>query len=245
VARAGGKRSGRRSGEAPSVTRSPAVRVKATGKRKPSSRQWLERQLNDPYVGEAKRLGYRSRAAFKLQQLDDRFHILRPGARVIDLGSAPGGWAQIAVARVKAVDGQGRVVGIDLLAIDPIPGTLLLRCDFLDAAAPGALRDAMGGPADVVLSDMAAPTTGHAATDHRRVVALVEAAYGFAREILAPGGAFIAKVFQGGTENELLAEMKRDFASVRHAKPPASRAESAEVYVVAQGFRARNDPAPA
>jgi 23S rRNA (uridine2552-2'-O)-methyltransferase len=221
------------------------VRVKSAGKRKPSSRQWLERQLNDPYVGEARRLGYRSRAAFKLQQLDDRFHLLRPGARVIDLGSAPGGWAQIAVARVKAVEGQGRVVGIDLLAIDPIPGTLLLRRDFLDAAAPAALRDAMGGPADIVLSDMAAPTTGHAATDHRRVVALVEAAYGFAREILAPGGAFIAKVFQGGTEAELLADLKRDFASVRHAKPPASRAESAEVYVVAQGFRARNEPTPA
>ena len=238
------RRSGRRSGEAPSTARAPAVRVKSTGKHKPSSRQWLERQLNDPYVGEARRLGYRSRAAFKLQQLDDRFHVLCPGARVVDLGSAPGGWAQVAVARVKAVEGEGRVVGIDLLAIDPIPGALLLRRDFLDLATPAALREAIGGPADVVLSDMAAPTTGHAATDHRRVVALAEAAYAFAREVLAPGGAFIAKVFQGGTEGELLAALKRDFASIRHAKPPASRAESAEVYVVAQGFRGRNEPTP-
>ena len=231
----------RRSGGAPTTARAPAVRVKTAGRRKASSTQWLERQLNDPYVSEAKRLGYRSRAAFKLIQLDDRFRFLKPGARVIDLGSAPGGWAQVAAQRVKAEAGRGRVVGIDLLAMDPIPGTVLLEHDFLDATAPAALRRALGGPADVVLSDMAAPATGHAATDHLRVMALAEAAYAFAREVLAPGGTFIAKVFQGGSERELLEALKRDFTSLRHAKPPASRAESAELYVVAHGFRGRND----
>jgi 23S rRNA (uridine2552-2'-O)-methyltransferase len=213
------------------------VRVATAGRRKPSSTQWLDRQLNDPYVGEAKRLGYRSRAAFKLLQLDDRFRFLKPGARVVDLGAAPGGWTQVAAARVKASEERGRVVGIDVLAMGPVPGAVLLQLDFLDPAAPAALRDALGGPADTVLSDMAAPTTGHAATDHRRFVALAVAAYEFAAEVLAPGGTFVAKVFQGGAEGELLARLKRDFASVRHAKPPASRAESAEVYVVAQGFR--------
>ncbi|HXZ01263.1 MAG TPA: RlmE family RNA methyltransferase [Stellaceae bacterium] len=217
------------------------MRVKTAKRRTASSTQWLERQLNDPYVSEARRLGYRSRAAFKLIELDDRFHFLKPGARVVDLGAAPGGWTQVAVERVRAGAGRGRVVGIDLLAVDPIPGAVLLRGDFLDAAAPTALRQALGGPADVVLSDMAAPSTGHAATDHLRVVALAEAAFAFAREVLAPGGTFIAKVFQGGAERELLAALKRDFASLRHAKPPASRSESAEIYVVAQGFRGRND----
>jgi 23S rRNA (uridine2552-2'-O)-methyltransferase len=231
----------RRGGGGPSTARGAAVRVKTAGRRTASSTQWLERQLNDPYVSEAKRLGYRSRAAFKLMELDDRFHVLKPGLRVVDLGAAPGGWTQIAVERVRAEAGRGRVVGIDLLAIDPIPGASLLRGDFLDATAPEALRAALDGPADVVLSDMAAPTTGHAATDHLRVVALAEAAYAFAREVLAPGGVFIAKVFQGGAEGELLAALKRDFASLRHAKPPASRTESAEIYVVAQGFRGRND----
>ena len=231
----------RRGGGAPTATRAPAVRVKTAKRRTASSTQWLERQLNDPYVSEARRLGYRSRAAFKLIELDDRFHFLKPGARVVDLGAAPGGWTQVAVERVRAGAGRGRVVGIDLLAVDPIPGAVLLRGDFLDAAAPTALRQALGGPADVVLSDMAAPSTGHAATDHLRVVALAEAAFAFAREVLAPGGTFIAKVFQGGAERELLAALKRDFASLRHAKPPASRSESAEIYVVAQGFRGRND----
>jgi 23S rRNA (uridine2552-2'-O)-methyltransferase len=231
----------RRGGGGPSTTRRPAVRVKTAAKRKPSSTQWLERQLNDPYVSEAKRLGYRSRAAFKLMELDDRFHVLKPGLSVVDLGAAPGGWTQVAVERVRAEAGRGRVVGMDILPVDPIPGASLLQGDFLDAAAPAKLRAALGGPADVVLSDMAAPTTGHAATDHLRVVALAEAGYAFAREVLAPGGAFIAKVFQGGAEGELLAALKRDFASLRHAKPPASRAESAEIYVVAQGFRGRSD----
>jgi 23S rRNA (uridine2552-2'-O)-methyltransferase len=211
--------------------------VRSARQRSASSTQWLERQLNDPYVAEAKRLGYRSRAAFKLLQLDDRFHFLKPGARVVDLGAAPGGWTQVAVARVKAEAGRGRVVGIDLLPMDPVPSATLLELDFLDERAPAALRDALGGPADVVLSDMAAPTTGHAATDHLRIMALAEAAYAFACEVLAPGGTFLCKVFQGGAERELLAELKRHFATVRHVKPPASRADSAEVYVLAQGFK--------
>ena len=232
-----GKRSGRRSGHAPTTARASAVRVKTAGRRKPSSTQWLERQLNDPYVGEARRLGYRSRAAFKLIQLDDRFHFLKPGARIVDLGCAPGGWTQVATARVKAEAGRGRVVGMDALATDAVPGALLLQQDFLAATAPDALRAALGGPADVVLSDMAAPTTGHATTDHLRVMALAEAAHAFAREVLAPGGTFVAKVFQGGAERALLDALRRDFASLRHVKPPASRAESSEVYVVAQGFR--------
>jgi 23S rRNA (uridine2552-2'-O)-methyltransferase len=227
----------RRRGRAPTAARPKAARVKTAGRRSASSTQWLERQLNDPYVSEAKRLGFRSRAAFKLMQLDDRFHFLKPGARVVDLGCAPGGWTQVASARVKAEAGRGRVVGIDLLATDPVPGAVLLRQDFLAAGAPEALRAALGGPADLVLSDMAAPATGHAATDHLRVMALAEAAWDFARAVLAPGGSFVAKVLQGGSERGLLEALKRDFATVRHAKPPASRSESAEIYVVAQGFR--------
>jgi 23S rRNA (uridine2552-2'-O)-methyltransferase len=234
MSRGGGKR---HRGRAPTTARAPAVRVKTAGRRKPSSTQWLERQLNDPYVAEAKRLGYRSRAAFKLAQLDDRFRFLRPGARVVDLGAAPGGWTQVAAARVKAETGRGRVVGIDLLAVAAVPGAVLLQGDFLDPAMPAMLEAALGGPVDVLLSDMAQPTTGHAATDHLRVMALAEAAYAFAQGVLRPGGAFVAKVFQGGTERQLLDELRRDFTSVRHAKPPASRADSAEVYVVALGFR--------
>jgi 23S rRNA (uridine2552-2'-O)-methyltransferase len=213
--------------------------VKTAAKRSASSTRWLERQLNDPYVIEARRRGLRSRAAFKLMQLDDRFHILAPGKRVVDLGAAPGGWTQVASERVRAgtVHG-GRVVGIDLLDWDPVPHATTIVRDFLDPEAPRLITDALGGPADVVLSDMAAPATGHAATDHLRIVALVEVALDFAFSILAPGGSFVAKVFQGGTERELLEQMKRRFATVRHAKPAASRAESAETYVVAQGFRA-------
>ena len=237
MSRGRGKGVGRRGGGAPTRTRAPAVRVKTASRRTASSTQWLQRQLNDPYVAEAKRLGYRSRAAFKLLQLDDRFHLLKPGALVVDLGSAPGGWAQVVAARIKAEQGRGRVVGIDLLATDPIPGAVLLQLDFLDEAAPAALRQALGGRADLVLSDMAAPATGHAPTDHLRIMALADAAYAFAREVLAPGGAFVAKVLQGGSERSLLEALKRDFAAVRHAKPPASRADSAEIYVVAQGFR--------
>ena len=218
--------------------RAPAVRVKSTARRTPSSKQWLERQLNDPYVGEAQRRGYRSRAAFKLAQLDDRFHLLRPGLRVVDLGCAPGGWTQVAVERVKPGQaGRGVVIGIDILAMDPVPGAMVAQLDFLDTAAPERIEAMLAGPADLVLSDMAAPTTGHGATDHLRIIALAEAAYAFAAAVLAPGGGFVAKVFQGGATGELLAQLKRDFAAVRHAKPPASRSESAEMYVVATGFR--------
>jgi 23S rRNA (uridine2552-2'-O)-methyltransferase len=223
----------------PGARRDMAVRVKTAKQRSPSSTAWLRRQLNDPYVAEAKRQGYRSRAAFKLIELDDRFHILKRGARVVDLGAAPGGWSQVAAERVGAAAGKGAVVALDILAMEPVPGVVVLERDFLDAQAPAAIEAASGGPADVVLSDMAQPATGHAATDHLRIVALAEAAYDFARAVLAPGGSFVAKVFQGGAEGDLLAALKRDFTTVRHAKPPASRAESAEVYVVAQGFRAQ------
>jgi 23S rRNA (uridine2552-2'-O)-methyltransferase len=231
----------RRGGLPPTTARGKAVRVKTAKKRSTSSTQWLERQLNDPYVAEAKRRGYRSRAAFKLQQLDERFHLLKPGARVVDLGCAPGGWLQVARERLGA---KGAVVGIDYLPTAPVPGATILELDFLDPAAPERLKAALGGAADLVLSDMAAPTTGHAATDHLRIVALAEAAWAFAAEVLAPGGSFVAKVFQGGTEGALLAELKRAFESVRHAKPAASRAESAETYVVAQGFRGHEGGTP-
>jgi 23S rRNA (uridine2552-2'-O)-methyltransferase len=224
----------RRGGLPPTTARGKAVRVKTAKKRSSSSTQWLQRQLNDPYVAEAKRRGYRSRAAFKLEQLDDRFHFLERGARVVDLGCAPGGWLQVARERIGA---KGVVVGIDYLPTGPVPGTTILELDFLDPAAPERLKAALGGRAEIVLSDMAAPATGHAATDHLRIVALAEAAFAFAAEVLAPGGTFVAKVFQGGTEGALLAALKRAFATVRHAKPDASRAESAETYVVAQGFR--------
>lgn len=212
--------------------------------RKPSSRAWLERHLNDPYVAAARREGFRSRAAFKLIEMDDRYHILKPGQRVVDLGAAPGGWSQIAAERVKSLpkDGgkRGQVVAIDYLGIEPIPGVEIIELDFMDDSAPGRLKALLrDGGADIVLSDMAAPTTGHAATDHLRIVALAEAAAHFACEVLSPGGAFLSKVFQGGTEKALLDILKRDFAVVRHVKPPASRAESAELYVLATGFRGR------
>ena len=212
-----------------------AVRVKSARRRKASSTEWLNRQLNDPFVAEAQRLGYRSRAAFKLSQLDERFHLLAPGARVVDLGCAPGGWTQVTAVRLGA---KGRVVGIDLNPTEPISGAVLLTGDFREAATAGQIREVLGGPADLVLSDMAAPATGHAATDHLRIVALAEDAFAFAATILRPGGAFVAKVFQGGAEGTLLAALKLAFAEVRHAKPAASRAESAETYVVAKGFRA-------
>jgi 23S rRNA (uridine2552-2'-O)-methyltransferase len=210
------------------------VRVRSARRRKPSSTGWLTRQLNDPYVAEAKRQGYRSRAAFKLQQLDKRFHLLKRGARVVDLGCAPGGWSQVAVERVGP---NGTVVGCDLSETDSLPGAVLIRGDFRDEAVIAQIRDVLGGPADIVLSDMAAPATGHAATDHLRVVALAEDALTLARTLLKPGGAFVAKVFQGGASGDLLAALKKTFAEVRHAKPAASRAESAETYVVAKGFR--------
>ena len=217
-----------------SGTRPLAVRVKRARRRKPSSTEWLARQLNDPFVAEAHRLGYRSRAAFKLIQLDERFHLLAPARRVIDLGCAPGGWTQVAVERVGP---GGAVVGIDLNQTDPIPGATVLQGNFSDPATEAQIRAALGGPADLVLSDMAAPATGHAATDHLRIVALAEDAFAFAETVLKPGGAFVAKVFQGGAAGDLLAALKQAFAEVRHAKPPASRAESAETYVIAKGFR--------
>ncbi len=215
-------------------------RLRSTGRRRPSSIRWLERQLNDPYVAEAQRRGYRSRAAFKLMQLDDRFHFLKPGKKVIDLGAAPGGWTQVAVERCLPAGGrQGRVVGIDLTAVEGIAGATVLHGDFLDDAAPARLIEALGGPADVVLSDMAAPATGHGKTDHLRIIALAEAAHDFAREALSAGGTLVMKVLQGGATGDLLKALKRDFAEVRHVKPAASRADSAEIYVVALGFRAK------
>jgi 23S rRNA (uridine2552-2'-O)-methyltransferase len=211
-----------------------AVRVKRARRRKPSSTEWLTRQLNDPYVAEAQRQGYRSRAAFKLQQLDERFHLLKRGQRVVDLGCAPGGWSQVAAEKAG---GSGVVVGIDLQETDSLPGVTLLHGDFRDEGVRAQIRAVLGGPADLVLSDMAAPATGHAATDHLRVVALAEDAFALAETLLKPGGAFVAKVFQGGAAGDLLAALKKAFAEVRHAKPAASRAESAETYVVAKGFR--------
>ena len=210
------------------------IKVRSTRRRKASSTQWLSRQLNDPYVAEARRLGYRSRAAFKLIELDERFCLLRPGRRVIDLGCAPGGWTQVAIARVGR---RGTVVGIDVAETAPLPGATLLCADIRDPAAPASLTAALGSLADIVLSDMAPSATGHAATDHLRIVTLAEDAFAVASQILKPGGAFVAKVFQGGTEGALLVALKRDFVELRHAKPPASRAESAETYVVATGFR--------
>jgi 23S rRNA (uridine2552-2'-O)-methyltransferase len=215
------------------------VRVKGGKTRSHSSKQWLDRQLNDPYVARAKREGYRSRAAYKLIGIDDKYRLLKPGARVVDLGAAPGGWSQVAARRVGSADGKGRVVGIDLLEMGAIPGVDFMVLDFLDPQAPAILKEKLGGLADVVLSDMAANTTGHRKTDHLKIMALVEAAAEFAVEILAPGGAFLAKVLQGGTEGALLAGLKRNFAVVRHVKPAASRSDSAELYVLATGFRGR------
>lgn len=231
--------SGETGGGAP---RSLHVRVKTAKKRTNSSNRWLERQLNDPYVVRSKKDGYRSRAAYKLIEIDDKHHILKPGLRVVDLGCAPGGWSQVAAARVGSKDAAPRVVGIDYLELPSIPGVTILMKDFLDDDAPQALFDALGGhPADVVLSDMAAPSTGHKKTDHLRIMHLCEVAIEFARDVLVPGGHFLAKVLRGGTEHELLANLKRDFASVMHVKPPASRADSSEMYVLAKGFRGRVD----
>jgi 23S rRNA (uridine2552-2'-O)-methyltransferase len=208
-----------------------AVPVRSSRGRSAASQRWLSRQLNDPYVAAAKARGWRSRAAFKLLEMDERYKLLRPGMRVLDLGAAPGGWTQVAV-RAGAT-----VVGLDLLAMEPVPGAAVLVGDFMDSAAPARLLTALGGRADLVLSDMAPNTTGHGATDHLRIMALAEAALEFALEVLAEGGAFVAKVFQGGSEREMLARLKRSFATVRHVKPPASRKESSELYVVATGFR--------
>ena len=213
------------------------TRVKTARKRSLSSTLWLQRQLNDPYVAQAKRDGYRSRAAYKLIEIDQRYHFLRAGQRIVDLGAAPGGWSQIAAKKVGAEGGKGKVVGIDLLPIDPIAGVTFEVLDFLADEAPGRLKEMLGGQADVVLSDMAANTTGHKKTDHIRIVALAELAVDFACEVLSDGGVFLAKVFQGGTEGDLLKRLKTDFSAVHHVKPNASRAGSAELYVLATGFR--------
>ena len=214
------------------------VRVKSSKGRKLGSTLWLQRQLNDPYVAKARTKGYRSRAAYKLKELDERYKLLRRGMRVVDLGAAPGGWSLVAAAATGSTEAHPLVVGIDYLEMDPIPGVILLQQDFTEDSAPAALIAALGGhKADLVLSDMAAPTTGHRATDHLRIVHLVEIAADFAIEVLAPGGTFVAKVFQGGTEHELLAMLKRHFASTLHAKPKASRAGSAETYLIARGFK--------
>jgi 23S rRNA (uridine2552-2'-O)-methyltransferase len=217
-------------------TRRKASR-KITSGRTLSSRLWLERQHTDPYVVRARREGLRARAAFKLMQIDDKQHVLRLGARVVDLGAAPGSWSQVAAQRVGATQGRGRVIAVDALDMAAIPGVEFLRLGFLDPDAPQTIKSLLAGPADVVLSDMAANTTGHSRTDHLKIMALAEAAAEFAREVLAPGGAFLCKVLQGGTEATLLSVLKRDFGSVRHIKPPASRAESAELYLLATGFR--------
>ena len=203
-----------------------------------SSKQWLRRHVTDPYVRKARAQGYRSRAAFKLLQIDAQEKLFRPGMTVVDLGAAPGGWTQVAVRRVKAEEkGGGFVLGVDINPVDPIPGASLLLQDFLAEDADAKVVEAMGGKADLVLSDMAAPATGHRQTDHIRIMALCEAALDFARHVLNPGGGFVAKVLRGGTENEMLGTMKRDFRVVKHVKPPASRADSAESYVIALGFR--------
>jgi len=213
-----------------------AVPVRTAKGRTAASQRWLARQLNDPYVVAAKQQGLRSRSAFKLMELDDRFHLIRRGSLVVDLGAAPGGWTQVAVAR-----GAAKVVGVDLLAADPVAGAVMLQGDFSDPAVQERLVRELGGKADLVLSDMAPNTTGHAATDHLRIVALAEAALELALEVLAEGGGFVAKVFQGGAEKSVLERLRRHFASVRHAKPPASRKESSELYVVATRFRVTRD----
>ena len=220
------------------------VTVKTGGKRKLSSKLWLERQLNDPYVAQAKREGLRSRAAFKLSEIDDKHHFLKPGIAVVDLGAAPGGWSQIAAKRVGSADGRGKVVAIDLLEMPEIPGVSFAQLDFLKEDAPDKLLAMLGGRADVVLSDMAANTTGHRKTDQLRILGLVEGAAAFASDVLNPGGTFLAKVFQSGADAELLAQLKRDFASVRHVKPASSRQDSSERYVLAMGFRGQPKDRP-
>jgi 23S rRNA (uridine2552-2'-O)-methyltransferase len=217
----------------PRRARTLHTRVKTAKGRKLSSKRWLERQLNDPYVAAAKSAGYRSRAAWKLVELDDRYKVLRRGVKVLDLGATPGGWTQVAVERA----GAGHVVAVDINPMEPVTGAEFLLLDFLAEEAPARIQAALGGPVDVVLSDMHSPATGHRQTDHIRIMMLCEAAAHFAAEVLKPGGAFIAKVLRGGTENQLLTQLKRDFATVRHAKPDASRADSAESYVIATGFR--------
>ena len=216
------------------------VALKTARSRTPSSQRWLERQLNDPYVAAAKREGYRSRAAYKLKEIDDKYRFLKPGQSVVDLGAAPGGWSQIAAERVRSIEGKGQVVAIDYLGMEALAGVDLVEMDFTADGAEDTLKGLLKvGRAHVVLSDMAAPTSGHKATDHIRIMSLAEAAASFASDVLEPGGVFLAKVFQGGTERDLLDMLKMSFATVRHIKPPASRSDSAELYVLATGFRGR------
>jgi 23S rRNA (uridine2552-2'-O)-methyltransferase len=224
------------------------VKVRTARGRKLSSTRWLERQLNDPYVARARREGYRGRAAYKILELDDKYRFLVPGARVVDLGCAPGGWSQVAVARVNALGQRpdkprGRVIGLDLQPVEPIPGAELRQMDFMEDGADAAVKAWLGGPADVVMSDMAASASGHKQTDHLRIVALCEAAAALAFDVLETGGTFVAKVLAGGAEGGLQAELKRRFRSVANVKPPASRSDSSEKFVVATGFRGRDDPA--
>jgi 23S rRNA (uridine2552-2'-O)-methyltransferase len=213
------------------------TRIKRKAGLKNSSRRWLERHLNDPYVHRSRAEGMRSRAAYKLIEIDERYHLLRPGQRVIDLGAAPGGWCQVAAARVGSSEETPLVVGIDYLEMDPVPGAVILKMDFLDEAAPARLLEVLGEAPDLVLSDMAAPTTGHRRTDHLRTMHLCEEAAAFALSVLKPGGHFLAKTFQGGTEGALLDQLKKSFRSVHHVKPPASRDESVELYLLARDFR--------
>ena len=221
------------------------IRVKSAKGRKVSSTKWLERQLNDPYVARARAACYRSRAAFKIKEMDEKHKLFHKGTRVVDLGAAPGGWSQVAAKAVGSTDANPLVVGIDYLEMDPIPGVILFKKDFTEDDAPQMLIDAMGGKkADLVMSDMAWPTTGHRPTDHLRIVQLIEIAAAFALDVLAPNGTFVAKVFQGGTEHELLHMLKRHFRSTFHAKPPSSRADSAEAYLIAKGFKGRNETVP-
>ncbi len=215
-------------------SRQLSTRLRTAKGRSSQSQRWLERQLNDPYVAAARAQGYRSRAAFKLAELDEKFRLLKPGGRVVDLGAAPGGWAQVAVRKVGE---RGKVVGLDLLPVDPVPGATIIQGDFQDSEAEKEVEALLGGQADLVMSDMAPNTTGHAATDHLRIMGLAELALDFALRVLAPGGAFLAKVFQGGSEKAFLDTLKARFTTVRHAKPPASRKDSAELYVVATGFK--------
>ena len=225
--------------------RSLKTRVKTARKRSHSSTLWLQRQLNDPYVAAARRDGWRSRAAFKLIEIDDKYRLLKPGQRLVDLGAAPGGWSQVAATRIGADKGRGSIAAIDLLEMEPVPGVTFAQLDFLDEDAPQRVKAMLDGTADGVISDMAANATGHRKTDHLKIVALVELAAAFALEVLKPGGFFLAKVLQGGTEGELLTTFKRDFATVRHIKPQASRQDSSELYVLATGFRGTGSGAAA
>lgn len=214
-----------------------SVRLKTANKRTLSQQKWLERQLNDPFVARARREGWKSRAAFKLIEIDDKYHLLKPGQRLVDLGAAPGGWTQVAAKRLKAGEGAGHIVAIDLLAMDAVAGAQFIECDFMAEGSEEAIIAALGGPADGVLSDMAANTSGHRQTDHLRIIGLAEAAHAFARRILAPGGFLLMKLFQGGETAALIGALKQDFRAVRHLKPGASRADSSELYVLATGYR--------